>query len=382
MGVIHSFQSATSLRPSAAQAPAWVRYSDDLEVREEGEDQLFEDIILAMRREGRALRERSGHTVRASHAKSHGLAKGELRVLEGLPHELRQGLFAEVRSYPVIVRLAQVPGELVDDRKVSTGRGMSLKVVGVAGAMLAGHEGKATQDFLLDTGTVFSAAGPREFLAAIRAQEQAACRPEGLRRVISLFSRAASAALQRPGGGSANHDFFGHPVLHPLADTYYSQTPLRYGDFIAKLRVRPLMPALQGPTGQQLDLGGDSHGLRTAVTRFMRERGTEFEVAVQLCTDLRSMPIENARADWSQQASPYRAVARLVLPPQDAYSPAREAYVEETLSFSPAHGLQAHRPLGGINRARLKAYGIMAGLRRIHNRVPINEPRSLDELPD
>ena len=58
------------------------------------------------------MRERTGHALRTSHAKAHGHLRGELRVDENLPPELRQGLFAESRSYPVAVRLAQVLGEV------------------------------------------------------------------------------------------------------------------------------------------------------------------------------------------------------------------------------------------------------------------------------
>jgi hypothetical protein len=39
------------------------------------------------------------------------------------------------------VRLAQVPGELLDDRKVSTPRGMALKIFDVEGEMPPGRQG-------------------------------------------------------------------------------------------------------------------------------------------------------------------------------------------------------------------------------------------------
>jgi len=35
--------------------------------------------------------------------------------------------------------LAHVPGEFLDDRRVSTPRGMSLKIIGVEGEMLPDH---------------------------------------------------------------------------------------------------------------------------------------------------------------------------------------------------------------------------------------------------
>ena len=41
-----------------------------------------------------------GHAIRSLHAKSHALLDGELRVLDGLPPELAQGMFARPGRTP------------------------------------------------------------------------------------------------------------------------------------------------------------------------------------------------------------------------------------------------------------------------------------------
>lgn len=83
-----------------------------------------------------------GRSVRISHAKAHATLKGTLSVYDSLPTELAQGMFAEPKTYDVLVRMAQAPGEFVDDSKVQTDRGMAVKVLGVAGATLEnGSEG-------------------------------------------------------------------------------------------------------------------------------------------------------------------------------------------------------------------------------------------------
>ncbi len=104
----------------------YVRYSDDVEVIEPDEEKTFDKIIEVMAKGSDVTRERYGRSVRTSHAKAHGLVAGELRVMDGLPEELRQGLFAAPRTYPVIARLSHVPGEFLDDRRVSTPRGMAM----------------------------------------------------------------------------------------------------------------------------------------------------------------------------------------------------------------------------------------------------------------
>jgi hypothetical protein len=99
-----------------------------------------------------------------------------------------------------------------------------------------------------------------------------------------------------------------------------SVAPIRYGAYIAELGVIPARDGLQGTmAGETLDLQ-DEDGLRTNVVEYFRTNPAEFMVAVQLCSDLETMPVENAAVAWPEDESPYRPVARLVLPAQDAYS--------------------------------------------------------------
>jgi hypothetical protein len=364
------------LRVVPSGPPTYARYSDALERREAGEDEVIDRIIATMQAEGRTTRERYGKAVRTSHAKSHGLAEGELRVLDGLPPELRQGLFAQARSYPVLVRLSHVPGEYLDDRKVSTPRGMAIKVFGAEGERLPGHEGEVTQDFILDTGTTFPSPNAKAFLATISALQKATPAPEAVKQAVSATSRATNAALNAVGLNSANLDFFGHPPFHPLAEAYYSQTPLRYGDYVAKLAVRPVTDRLRTLIGKKIDVSRDENALRHAVTEYFNTEPAEYEVAVQLCTDPARMPIEDASREWPEAESPYRPVARLTLPAQDTLG---RIVREEGLAFCPTHTLAAHRPLGSVNRARLRAYEVMGRQRRQENGRPVTEPRAVAE---
>ena len=74
-------------------------------------------------------------------------------------------------------------------------------------------------------------------------------------------------------------------------------------------------------------------------------------------------------------------VCVLILPPQDAYSPACQSTIDETLSFCPAHSLAAHRPLGSILRARREPCEVLGTARRRENGRTAAEPRSLADLP-
>lgn len=173
----------------------------------------------------------------------------------------------------------------------------------------------------------------------------------------------------------------GQPQTHLLGDMFYSQAPLLYGDYIAKFSVAPVSPTLTALTDAPLDLSGKPNGLRDAVVEYFHQQSGEWEVRVQLCIDLKTMPIEDPSVVWPEERSPYIPVARITVKPQTAWSEARSTEVDDGLSFSPWHGLAAHRPLGAIMRIRKAAYEMSARFRAEHNHCPIREPRQLD-LPD
>lgn len=135
-------------------------------------------------------------------------------------------------------------------------------------------------------------------------------------------------------------------------------------------------------TGALLNVNGKPNGLREAVIDFFHTHGREWEVRVQLCTDLKTMPVEDASVVWPEDQSPYLAVARITVQPQHAWSEARAIAVDDGFSFSPWHGLAAHRPLGSIMRMRKATYEMSAQFRASHNKQAIKEPQTLDTLPN
>ena len=147
--------------------PNYVLYRDDLETIDSGEQELHAKIIKTMTDGMHIAKEKYGRDVRISHAKAHGLLKGKLVVRADLPRELAQGMFAKAGSYDVLVRLATAPGEFTDDSKLSTARGMAIKVLGVKGDKIPGHSAE-TQDWVLDTGKEFITSGAAAFLQAFK----------------------------------------------------------------------------------------------------------------------------------------------------------------------------------------------------------------------
>ena len=140
--------------------------------------------------------------------------------------------------------------------------------------------------------------------------------------------------------------------------------------------VAPVSPNLLALKEQALDLRGDPNGLRQAAIDAMAHVDGEWELRVQLCTDLETMPVEDASKQWPEDESPYRPVARIRVPAQPAWSEQRAAQADDGLAFSPWHGLLAHQPLGSINRVRRPTYAAISAFRAEHNDRPNPEPRS------
>jgi hypothetical protein len=84
---------------------------------------------------------------------------------------------------------------------------------------------------------------------------------------------------------------------------------------------------------------------------------------------------------WPETENPYLSVARLYIPAQDAWRADRVELLDERMSFSAGNALAAHRPLGGIMRARQAVYATGARFRIDYNLRTVAKPRSAADLP-
>ena len=357
----------------------YLRYTSDIEQPASDEQATIDGIIKGMTQQSETVQAREHLAVRASHAKSSACATGELTIAPDLPPELAQGLFATLGTHPVAVRFAQGPGETLGDR-VSTHRGMSIKVFDVPGEKLPGHAAD-TQDFVLATGTTFPSGTAAGFLRDGTVIGKSTGLPEGVKSAVSSTMRNLNRALHAFGTESAFADFFGHPYSHPLADSYFSQAPIRFGDYVAKLGAVPASDAQRAVSEWRLDPHVDEDGFRHAAIDFFREHDVVFELKAQLWADAEQQPIEDASVDWPVSLSPYRTVATLRLPRQDAYGPERVRYFDETMTFRPAHSLKTHRPLGSVMRARLQVYQALSAFRHRQNNVAEENTAGIEQIP-
>lgn len=356
-------------------------YAPDVETVSEDEAHLTDQIVEQMAAANRCAFERHRHAVRDAHAKSNGLLIGELAVHANLLPELRQGIFAEARSYHVVARLSSAPGDIHSD-KIPAPRGFALKVMGVEGERLSPGIAGANQDFLMVNFPVLAFGTIpkyKQMLALLEANSHA---PDTFQRLVAGTARGAKELVQALGmEPGATLEGLARDNYHPLGETYHTQAAIRFGDYIAKLALAPKSAEVRTLTGQPLTEVHDAC-MRDAVSAFFAEHGAEYELSAQLCVDLAAMPVEDAAVRWSEARSPHCPIATLRFPPQPTATPQRQVYGDDVLSFNPWNGIQAHRPLGGIMRIRRAAYERSSAYRHAMNARPRTEPSQLSDIPD
>ncbi len=150
---------------SAVQALVNLRRPDEhLGLAEEqfllGEAEFTQQIIDAMG-DFMGATYAPGQYERAGNTKTHGVVRGVFEVLDGLPAELRKGIFERPRSYPAWVRFAGPgplsPPDIKDPGILSVG----IKLMSVPGPKLIADE-RYTQDFTGISAPTFTTPNVRE----------------------------------------------------------------------------------------------------------------------------------------------------------------------------------------------------------------------------
>jgi hypothetical protein len=156
----------------------------------------------------------------------------------------------------------------------------------------------------------------------------------------------------------------------PLDIRYWSTTPYLCGiDLIVKYSLVPTS-RIKSPLPPKLT----DHYLTENMEKHLVANEASFDFMIQVQKDPSRMPIEDAGVEWSEKESSFIKVATLRIPAQAFRTREREDLAED-LSFSPAHSLIEHRPVGGINRARVEIYQYLSEFRHKQNNKPLLEPR-------
>ena len=337
-----------------------IPYSESVEAVPSDEEEDIRRIIDVLRGSMKQHLEQTGQYRRDVHVKTHSCAKAEFRVAADLPPELAQGLFGRPAVYSAVVRFSN-SAPWVQRDAVPDGRGLAIQVEDVPGERVPlASTSTATQDFVMVNQSTFIVRNVKDYLRLEEARLEA--RDQPLRLGAALAAKAWKTSTRPWRGALAAARVASQPPGHPASYTYFSMVPIRYGQYVAKYRVRPsnAVPESSLRSAAKALLHRDA--MRRLLIASLARQALEFEVQVQLRTSDASMPIEDATVQWPERESPYRTVAHLILPRQDLSRP-EDAERFDGRSFHVWNALLEHRPLGGINRVRRSVYPVSAAWR-------------------
>ncbi len=325
----------------------------------EGEAAMTRDVIQTAVRIVDQHRE-STRYLRDAHAKAHGCVKAEVQVLPELAQDLRRGVFSEPgKRWQATLRLSNGNAYPQFD-SIRDARGMAIKLLDVPGKqLLANRQDQGEQDFVMFSHPNFFVSDVAEYRQNVAAQADG-------KKVMAFFPGWDPRTWQ------VRHLFIALATLSPPPDsptqtTYFSVSPYKFGEGNAKFRVAPdpdNCPAYTLPQ-QNHDL---PNFLRSALTQQLSTDRVPacFVLQIQRQDANKYMPIEDTSVEWREADAPFQTVARITLPAQDFDTPAQNLKCDN-LSFNPWFGLEAHRPIGGINRLRKAVYESVSDYRHSQN---------------
>ena len=298
--------------------------------------------------------------LRDAHAKAHGCLQAEVQVLTDLAPELRQGVFSEAgKTWQATLRLSNGNAYPQFD-SMRDARGMALKLLDVPGTqLLKDRQGRGEQDFVMFNHPNFFVSDVAEYRQNVAAQADG-------KKVLAFFPGWDPRSWQ------VRHLFIALATLapaptSPTQSTYFSVSPYKFGNANAKFRVAPdprSCPSYTLPAQNQ----ALPNFLRNALNQQLSTDRVAacFVLQIQRQDPGAYMPIEDTSIEWQESDAPFETVARIRIPAQDFDTPALNLQCDNQ-SFNPWFGLEAHRPIGGINRLRKAVYEAVSDYRHARN---------------
>ena len=293
---------------------------------------------------------------RAGNTKTYGVVRGEFRVLDNIPPNYKHGIFAEPKTYPAWIRFGgpgpASPPDIADSGILSIG----IKLMGVPGEKLLDDE-KATQDF---TGISCPTFTTPNIIENLKLQKLIYARTPVFYFIKPFNSHFCDMTMQ---------GIYARMNRSPLEVRYWSCVPYLLGEGQAmKYSVTPC-----SNRKTKIPWNPPDDWLRQSLAMTLSNTDAEFDFSIQLQTNAKRMPIEDASIEWPERLSQFVTVAKIVIPKQEFRSSAQDRFARE-LSFNPWHCIAEHRPLGNQNRARYLIYSELSRLRQAMNKEPHIEP--------
>jgi hypothetical protein len=367
----------------------FVRYTPDIETIDPNLDALLEQIIAFWEKKGRESpkTEGAGVAVRGAHAKPFGVVKAEVEILADVPAAYAQGIYARPGRHGALIRFSSTSGHLGPDAQLGPGLGFAIKIFDVDGRALVDDEPDAgTFDLVLKNSPIFIANTAKHYLfieeITTDLGDYLARGKAGFHELLTDFLTGKGTLEPSDWAWDELLAFVkavsGIPVRNPLLTTYWSMAAVRHGDYVAKVRVAPVAENSEHVIHREVDLAAAPDVYGPVLVDELRENSFDFDLQVQLCTDLAAMPVNVVTVEWPEKLSPFVTVGRVHIPSQDISGP-DNFEKGDGLAFNQWRVTSDHVPLGEIMNIR-RIYSASAKVRRTLNGQTQTEPVSADSV--
>ncbi|HET9600811.1 MAG TPA: catalase family protein [Acidimicrobiales bacterium] len=368
----------------------FVRYAPELDAVSAGFEHDLESVVAAVEQYvvNSVAAEGVGRAVRFAHAKGYGVVRAEVEILDGLPPAYAQGIYATPGRHDALIRFSNGVAHLGADAVLSNALGLALKMFDVAGPTLLDDEpDTGTFDYNTINMPVFFCNTVAHYLFIQELFTDAASYfargKAGIHQLLTEYLTGKGTLAEQDWAWDELLAFLGMaqlPPVNPLLLTYWTMGAVRHGDHVAKVRFAPVGEFADAVEHREVDLMSDADAYRRAleVEVELEQRPFEFDLQVQLCTDLEQMPVQDVTVEWLEALSPFVTVAKVRVPPQDISGPDNLERMD-ALSFTPWRVTAEHAPLGEIQRVRKEVYRRSSVTRHRLNRQERREPHSVRE---
>lgn len=381
------------------------------EYPEKNEQEYYEKVTAVTRKRLDELYGDTDKALRDTHAKTQAAVKASIEIFDVNEDEikqaiaqrtsltleqlqgisLKQGLFAQAKTYPVWLRFANGRTSVENDYESDT-RSMSVKIIGVEGDRLSQSHEQHTQDLIVQNAEIFFVKSIRFYYGFFSAVARSTLfalfwlitHPKQKKALKSITSRTPKSLLtEKYWSGSASAlglpENFDEtqpgvaPVTYPLV-VKYAFIPVSAQSPHACLaeEVRSVEAIAQAKAAGKN--GTPDNYYRTEMAQALAKPDAEycwdFQIQIQTSPE---QSIDDVTVVWPAADAPLFTVGRLTVKHQAIDNPDQLDFAEN-LQFSPWNGLTAHRPVGALNRLRSLVYPLVGNYRHANRGVTYQEP--------